>query len=239
MIAIPLFYWLLLLQSPGAARPILTLRMEFAFSTSLQTEPSFALYEDGRAIYWSNDTSAADRAHLAIAQLDSTTFAELVGLATSPAFLALNSSYDMAPGVTDLTFNIIDVWSPRRKSVTVRGEGDSVPVPFAALFNRLEKFDAPGARPWLPDSIRLTLEHVDRGCARFAPVAWPAALPLPRKRLHNQTVRYQVPIRFLATVRQLRQAYGNYDCTPVKIGRSYWRIWDEYGFPGDSLWVKH
>jgi hypothetical protein len=218
-------------------RPVLTLHITFPFDIEGSNGmPVFVLYDNFVAIY--RTTISYDRyPRFASAKLKPEFAAQLLDLATSKAFLALDSAYDLAPGWTDQASSVIRVWSDgQNKIVTVRGYGPSAPEPFATLFKRLTTFRAPGGRTWLPDSLNVTLIRVDSSCAAFAPVAWPSALPLPATSMEPRLVRYGLPIRYLSRVQKLRKEYGNWDCTPVSIGRTYWELWYDYPFPNDSAW---
>jgi len=237
MLAVLVLLTAVLAQSQNDARPILTFHREGAFdSNGWNGMPVFVLYQNRVAIYQTED-AAAHEPQFVIGTLDSTSFAELTALATTPALWALDSMYDLAPNISDVTYNVIRVWSgSKRKTVIVRGDDPERPEPFGTLARRLETFRVAASRAWVPDSLRLTLVRVDSGCARFAPVVWPAALPLPATPLRGRVVQYLTPITNRKQIRQLRAAYGNSDCTPVQIGKSYWQIWYAYPFPGDSAW---
>ena len=166
--------------------------------------------------------------------------AELRDLATGPGFRALDGAYDLVPQLTDQSLSTIRVWSTGyAKAVTVRGYAPDSPEPFANLFLLLAEFKASGERAWLPDSLNVTLVGVARPCAERAPVSWPSPLPLPPASMEAHVVRYRLPIRYLHHIQKLRKQYGNWDCTPIKISNTYWGLWYDYPFPGDSVWSSH
>jgi hypothetical protein len=230
---------LLHIQNPAPPRPALTLHIESAFDINgSDAMPVFVLYNNGVAIYRTKVPNGR-YPRFAVVKLKPQVIAQIQKLATSEVFLALDSAYDLAPEWTDQSFNVIRVWSDEHTKVTkVRGYVPNAPEPFSTLFKLLVLFDAPGARPWLPDSVRVTLVRVDDLCAKSAPIAWPRDLQLPTTSMEPRVVRYKVPIRDLGRVQRLRKQYGGWDCTPVRIGRTYWGIWYDYPFLGDSAWIS-
>jgi hypothetical protein len=237
LLAIPAF---LTAQDIQSRRPILALHVVVPFDVEYTSGmPVFVLYDDGLAIYRAK-ASSSHYPRFVSAKLEPGTVAKLRDLATGPGFRALDGAYDLVPQLTDQSLSTIRVWSTGyAKAVTVRGYAPDSPEPFANLFLMLAEFKAPGERAWLPDSLNVTLVGVDRPCAELAPVTWPSPLPLPTASMEAHVVRYRLPIHYLHHIQKLRKQYGNWDCTPIKISNTYWGLWYDYPFPGDSVWSSH
>ena len=239
------FHILIALLGPALghppSHPVLALHIRGAFDyQGTNGMPVFVLYDDGVAIYRTR-TPPGDYPRYASAKLSTEVTGELLSIATSKAFMALDSTYDLAPESNDQPLYIMRVWADgREKVVRVRGFRPNEPQTFWTLVARLSTFHTAGSQPWFPDSVRVTLVRVDSSCAQFTPSAWPSRLPAPSFFSDSQLrlVHYSVPIQLLHRVQSLRKQYGGWDCTPVTLGHRYWQVWYEYPFPADTLWSR-
>jgi hypothetical protein len=113
------------------------------------------------------------------------------------------------------------------------------------LIARLHAFRIPRARPWVPDSVEVTLyrpygEPLENVCrSRFRHVGhWPSDWPVPRRHQGRYDVIAQASIssnRYSAAIALYRH-HATYACEPIEWDREYWLVDLRVFFPLGPVW---
>lgn len=199
--------------------------------------PTFALYDDGKAIYL---TKAGYRS----VDLSTAEMAALLAGVDAPALPALARHYDAA-AATDQPTEILAVYDGDKPAIiSVYGSLKSpdirkaVPAKIAAAYDRLTAFTHVGATDWLPEKIEVMIWPYD-----YAPeksIVWPAGWPgldspdAVKRRdgaysLFVPSAKLPELKRFLETRREKGA---------VEIGGKKWAVDLRLPFPGEQSWMR-
>ncbi len=123
--------------------------------------------------------------------------------------------------------------------------GLGVTPSLSRLIARLHAFRLRQARPWVPDSVQLTLyrpygEPLEKLCrSGFRHVGhWPPDWPVPLRRPGRYDVIAQAPIsssRYSAAI-SLYEHHATYACDPIEWEKEYWLIDLRVFFPLGPVW---
>lgn len=197
--------------------------------------PSFALYDDGQAIY------LTDGGYKTV-KLDDTELSKLIDRLDLGTLACLNESYDPATATDQPTETLTIFNGDRRSSVSVYGSMKSpsvrskIPEPFVSAYDMLRAFHRPDARDWLPDKIEVMVWPYEYapGTSIIWPKNWPAlddASTVKRGDSYSIFVPaadYPALTRFLGS----RQKKG-----AVEIGGKKWAVSTRFPFSGERDWM--
>ena len=216
--------------------------------------PRFVLYEDGHVIFARCDawkTCSYYDAMLSPAELDHW----MAELAATQAFRLLQPMYEPVD-ISDL--NIYELFLPvggRLRSVRVyalnhpgarpcggdASSKDCVPSEFVRYYELITAFDAPQAKPWLPDWLSVYLEDAGdylspEELAKRSAVRWPGRLP------HNiedagWSPHILVPAKHWSLVDRMEKAERQAPKFGIEIAGARWLISEARPvFPSACLW---
>jgi hypothetical protein len=200
--------------------------------------PSFALYDDGTAIY------ATDTGYKSI-KLDATERDALIASVKPEVLAKLAGHYDIAEGVSDQRTNYFFVYgSGAPKVISVygplgnKGARAQLLAPIPAAYDVLHSFRHPNARDWLPDKIEVMIwpyEHSIDASIEW-PGNWPGLKdPTTVKRgtegysLYLPSAEYPALIAFLKTQKE-RGA--------ILIAGHKWSASIRFPFPQEGSWMS-
>ncbi len=201
--------------------------------------PTFAMYEDGIAIYRSSQPSPSGYVS---AKLTAEESRALLLKITPVATEHLNNSYTLTEA-TDQPTNKLQVWNQGRRTVVVvygnlreaLGARAKAPPSLVAALDAISSFSVLAQRPWLPEHIEVLLWPYEY--SPEVPVAWPPEWPPISKakaRGTNGLVQLLLPGTEL---QNLQKFIGNLrPKQAVSFGSSKWAISYRIPLPEEEKW---
>jgi len=212
--------------------------------------PLFLVFSDGTILFPSARSDGVPTQYSVIHATQNGVDSVLSAIGVDEQVRGLDSLYDFAPLTSDQhSFYLVLQEESRLRSVQVRSSfRDSVrlraevPAAFARVYSKVLNFAAPGARPWAPDSIEVSIWPYEYAPDN-PPVPWPPKWPEladPRWRRRSdefvgeiRTIRLPfveaASLDSLLHSRRERQAVG--------IGGKKWAVDYRWVFPHDSSWM--
>lgn len=211
--------------------------------------PLFLAYADGTILFPRERSRSIPIQYFVLRLTSAGVDSVLRELGVSSALYSLDSAYDFAPSVTDQhSFYAVLPQDSGMKVITIRaGLADSenlkpaVPEPFKRLYANLLGFHPPGAIPWRPDSLQVSIWPYEYAPDN-PPLRWPATWPgLENPRWHRRpdpyveevrTIRfpfsYSGAIDSILSAQRTKQAVG--------ISGKKWAMGYRWIFPHEDEW---
>jgi hypothetical protein len=224
-------------QAPGA-KPLIVLLEANPWLMAIGSDsPSFALYDDGTAIY------VTETGYKSV-KLDAAECDALVASVNPGALAGVAGRYDIARGVSDQPTEYLFVYgagAPKVISVygsLAGGNAGSAPAPIGAAYKILRGFSRPDAKDWLPERIEVMIWPYEY--APEASIDWPQDWPglddpttVKRGKdsysLYLPSADYPALNAFLET----RKEKG-----AVRIGGHKWTASIRFPFPQEATWMS-
>lgn len=198
--------------------------------------PSFALYDDGQAIYWAKTGYKS-------VKLDRADLARLIGRLDLGTLACLDEYYDAA-SATDQPTEILTIFNgDKRSSVSVYGSMKSAsvrskaPKAFASSYDILLAFQRPDARDWLPEKVEVMVWPYDY--APEASIVWPKGWPAlddPGTVKRGDSYSIFLPSADYPVLNSFLR--GRKEKGAVEIGGKKWAVSTRFPFAGEKGWMR-
>jgi hypothetical protein len=198
--------------------------------------PSFALYDDGEAIYWTKTGYKS-------VKLDKADLARLIGRLDLGTLACLDEYYDAA-SATDQPTEVLTIFNgDKRSSVSVYGSMKSTsvrsktPKAFITSYDILHAFQRPDARDWLPEKVEVMVWPY--AYAPEASIVWPKGWPAlddPGTVKRGDSYSIFLPSSdypALTSFLRDRKEKG-----AVEIGGKKWAVSTRFPFAGEKGWMR-
>ena len=210
--------------------------------------PLFLAYADGTLLF-ARERVRGVPVHYSVVHLTRSGIDSVLHELGVSALYSLDSAYDFAPNVSDQhSFYAVLPLDSGMKVISIRAGlrdaeslGPQVPAAFKHLYTKLLRYSPPGAAPWTPDSLQVSIWPYEYAPDN-PPLRWPASWPgLQSPRWHRRshptveeirTIRFpfsfSIPLDSMLSARRTKQAIG--------ISGKKWAMKYRWIFPYEKEW---